>query len=237
MTRKIARFRRIGTAVCFILAATLFLAGIVIAPWEADDTRAAWYDALRGDPDRAQAAAVFLHFGFLLYVPAFFGVLALMRGKWGMTGHIAAITAALGLATMSGFLINDFYDLGIAQTMTNEEAAVLDATMDGMWGIPIMAIPAFLGATLGTVVLYVALWRAGWVQAWIPAASLASVIVTVVAPSSLLWSGIYAALGLVAAVGVAARIFRLSDEEWARGAIKPQSVARVTVTAPQAETV
>ena len=217
MLSNASRFRRLATAFSFIAAGVLSLAGMLATPWENEDTTEAYLEALAANPTQAQVAAVLLHFGYLLIVPAAFGSLQLLRHRAVALGHIAVGLTVLGWATFSGFLIVDFYDLALAQTMPLETALAVEDKTESYGGLVAMGLPGFIGGVIGLPLLAVALWRAGAVPVWLPAILVVGAVASQLTPPSLLWSSGSMGLLLLSFTVIALRILRLSDEQWERG--------------------
>ena len=111
------RFSRIVAAVALILAPIITLAGMLATPWEDEATTASYHDALAAHPGQAGIAALLLHFGYLLLLPAALGIMHLARRSTPKVAHIGGILAVIGLATLPGLLVTDYYDLALAQNL------------------------------------------------------------------------------------------------------------------------
>ena len=80
----------------------------------------------------------------------------------------------LGVSTMPGLLLTDWFDSAIGATYGMEgHDKVMDA-MEGMWGIPVFILPGMIGLVLGLPLAMAALWRAGLGRWWGFAASVAA---------------------------------------------------------------
>jgi len=215
VTARVARFRRIATGLSFLGAGLLTLVGMALTPWEGSDDARAYVQALADHPTRAQVAPLFLHYGFALFAPALFGALALLRGRGATLGHIAAIAAVLGLTSIPGILIIDWYDLALAQRYGVEEAAAFRQTMEESYPLLLLlVVPAGLGFLAALIVLPFALWRAGHAPLWLAIANAVAVLLGEAAPP-VLWM-MMAAFGVVflAYAYLGARILRMDDAAW-----------------------
>ncbi len=67
------------TGVCLIVASLLLQAGYLVTPWEEEATTLSYHAALAGHADQALIAATLLHFGWVAWAPAAFGIVALLR--------------------------------------------------------------------------------------------------------------------------------------------------------------
>ena len=135
------RFSRLVAAFSLIAAPVLVLAGMAATPWETEGTLGAYHDALAAHPQQANVAALLLHSGFLLLLPASLGLMHLARGARPKLAHVGGLLAVGGLATLPGLLVTDFYDLAMAQALPRAESvAISDATQESWappsWGSP-----------------------------------------------------------------------------------------------------
>src|SRR5690349_13534180 len=99
------RFSRLIAVFSLVAAPLLVLAGMAATPWETEHTTAAYHDALAAHPGQSEIAAMLLHFGFLLLLPASLGLMHLARGSMPRTAHIGGLLAVFGLATLPGLLV------------------------------------------------------------------------------------------------------------------------------------
>ena len=136
------RFSRIIAAFALIVGPLIVLAGMIATPWEDEATTASYHDALAAHPGQAEIAATLLHFGFLLLLPAALGIMHLARRASPKLAHIGGLLAVLGLATLPGLLVTDFYDLALAEALPRAQSvAISDATQDS-WAAAVMGMSA-----------------------------------------------------------------------------------------------
>src|SRR6201991_5164130 len=160
------RFSRVVAVFALFAAPLLVLAGMAATPWEDEFTTASYHDALAGHPEQAQIAAVLLHFGFLLLLPASLGLLHLARGAAPKLAHIGGLLAIFGLATLPGLLVTDFYDLALAEALPREQSVpISDAALEG-WAATLISLTGTLPVFAGMIVLVFAAWRAGGTALW-----------------------------------------------------------------------
>lgn len=187
-----------------------FAAGLALTPWETEQTPAAYHDALAAHPEQAQAAALVLHTGYLLFAAGAFaliGVLGAVRGWWLRAGMTFTV---LGATTMPGLLITDAYDLALAQQLPRDQSAAISEAVGELWLAGVLGGTAMLGLVLGMVALWTAAWRAGLVRGTVPALVLGGWIVgfATIEPAVMI-----AGAGLLtAAIALAARELWPSDE-------------------------
>ena len=127
------RFSRIVAAVALILGPIVVLAGMLATPWEDEATTASYHDALAAHPGQAGSPPLLLHFGYLLLLPAALGHHA-PRPPLDPEArpHRRHRSPSIGLATLPGLLVTDFYDLALAQALPRAQSVeIADAAHDG----------------------------------------------------------------------------------------------------------
>jgi hypothetical protein len=209
------RFSRIVAALALFLGPLITLAGMIATPWEDEATTASYHDALAASPGQAEVAATLLHFGFLLLLPAALGLMHLARRATPKLAHIGGILAVIGLASLPGLLVTDFYDLEMAQALPREQSvAISDATQES-WAAALMGMGAVFPTFLGTILLAVAAWRAGVAGLWTPFAIAAGWLAPIATGTGLVPAVAGATLLLLAFGSIGFKVARMSDQAWA----------------------
>jgi hypothetical protein len=159
------RFDRIATGLCMLLAGPLILAGLLTSVWESGDSVSAALRAYLVDPARSEVSAVLLHFGYLLLLPTALGLAMVSHGapRLRAAGLVAAV---LGLSTLPGLLIIDFYDLALVAVLPLEQAARVEEQVGGYAGTLVIFLPTMFGIASSFVLLAAAAWRAGFAPWW-----------------------------------------------------------------------
>ena len=210
-----ARLPRIAAGLSLAGAGVLIFVGFLLTPSQASSATAVGLRTLAAHPAQAQVAAVILHFGYLLLIPAAFALVHLARRDARRLAYTGLVLSVLG-AGLSGLLVSDFFELSLAQHLPLADAArVDDAGKQYVLGA-LISKPTALAAVLGLVLLAVAVWRAGWVSWW-PAAVMLVGWVVAFSGSTLLRGGVGSGLVLVGLATLAARVLRASDGEWEDG--------------------
>ena len=210
----LTRFRRVGGALSLVASGTLVFASLLMIPYT-NETTAQYLQTGVDHTSNILWAAVVLHFGYLLLVPAAFTLIRLARRRNPKTSIAAWLLSGLGMG-LSGIIVVDFYDVALANGLPADEALrIFD--LAGSYGQgALVAVPSVFGMALGlNLAVYVA-WRAGaipvyplvlnvvgWLvftffsgDAWLP--SVGSSLVAV----GLAWAGVI--------------VFKMRDQVWAR---------------------
>jgi hypothetical protein len=209
------RFSRVVAVFGLIAAPLLTLAGMAATPWEDENTTAAYHDALAAHPDQALIAAMLLHFGFLLLLPASLGMMHLARGASPKLAHVGGLLAVFGLATLPGLLVTDFYDLALAEALPRAQSVPISDDAQGSWAAAVLGISGAFPVVIGMIVLAFATWRAGVVPVWAAVLATAGWVAPFVFPIGLLGGivgGVLLTLGF-GWIGVTAA--RMDDQVWA----------------------
>jgi hypothetical protein len=165
------------TGRCLIAAPVLILAGLIITPYQARSGTRGYQDTLAANPTRAQIAAIVLEAGYLLLVPAVFGLIAHARPASRWLRVPGGVLAVIGTAILPGLLVTDIYDLALAQKLPRGlSVAVADHAGNSLAAV-IMSSPALIGTLIGTTLLIAAAWRAGLAPAWAAPLALAGFLI------------------------------------------------------------
>ncbi len=155
----LTRFRRVGGALSLLASGTLVFASLVMIPYT-NETHAQYLQTGVDHTTNILWAAVVLHFGYLLLVPAAFTLIRLARRHNPKTSIAAWLLSGLGMG-LSGIIVVDFYDVALANGLPADEALrIFDLAASYGQGA-LVAAPSVIGMALGiNLAVYVA-WRAG----------------------------------------------------------------------------
>jgi hypothetical protein len=152
------RFRRIGGALSLLGAGTLTCASLLMIPYQ-NETSAEYLQTGVDHRSNILWAAVVLHFGYLLLVPAAFTLVRLTRRRNPETSLVAMVLAGLG-SGLSGIIVVDFYDVALANALPPEQALDIWNLAASYGQGAIIAATSVFGIALGiNLAVYVA-WRA-----------------------------------------------------------------------------
>lgn len=168
-------FRR-GALVAAPVVAGLLAIGGAIADPAVDLDGAEMYRIYADNPDPLQWKSLLYHFSYALW-----GLAALMlagavrrRGAW--LGNVAGVLAVLGISSVPGFLIVDFYDSAMGRVHGVDGLLAVERATESMWGLGVMALTGMVGFLLCLPVAALAAWRSGLLRWWAPLGAIAGVV-------------------------------------------------------------
>jgi hypothetical protein len=158
------RFRRVGGALSLLGAGTLTCISLVMIPYQ-NETQAEYLQTGVDHKTNILWAAVVLHFGYLLLVPAAFTLVRLARRGAPRISLAAMLLAGLG-SGMSGLIVVDFYDVALANALPADQALDIWNLAASYGQGSIIAATSVLGLALGINLAVYAAWRAGAVPVY-----------------------------------------------------------------------
>ena len=211
-------FRRRVAGATFLGAAVITMAGIFTTPFEHGSSEKAYLQSLVDSPKQAMIAAILLHFGYLLFVPASFTMARLARRGARKLSAVGITFATLGVG-LSGLLVTDLYDLSIAQHAGTSGGVPIS----NMTGVPLaglgfvtMGMMTALGATLGLSLLAGAMRRARLAPLW-PSIAIVVGLGIGYGAHSMTRTAIGFALMCTGIAYVGIKVLGMSDERFAYG--------------------
>ena len=139
------------------------------------------------NPGPLQFKSLGFHWSYAFwFVPALL-IAPYVRGRGAWLANVTAVIGFVGLSTMPGLLMADWFDSAIGQAVGAEGYAAVTERLDAMWGVPVMILPGTISLVLAMPLTAVTLMRAGLVRWW----ALAAVVVGFAAfmGSSVMWWG------------------------------------------------
>jgi hypothetical protein len=159
------RVRQLAVVVAPVLAGLLLVAGFFLDP-AIDESGRELAREYAEHPGREQVSALAFHFAFaLLAIPAVALIVA-VRGPGAWLSNLAAFLAVLGMTTLPGFLLTDFYDIAIYGELGGDAWDAVDDRIQDLPGATIMFVTGFFGFLLTLPVALLAAWRAGLLHWW-----------------------------------------------------------------------
>jgi hypothetical protein len=191
--------RRGAVVAAPLLAALLIVAGFFLDP-AIDESGRDLAEEYAANPGREQVSALAFHFAFaLLAIPAVALIVA-VRGRGAWLANLAGLFALLGLTTLPGFLLTDFYDIAIYGELGSDAWQMVDDRLQELSGATVMFVTAFLGFTLALPTALLAGWRAHLLPWWPAPLLLAGPICAQAVPGGfglLIWAGTLVVLAYV----------------------------------------
>ena len=119
--------------------------------------------------DRAQGVHTnLIHYGFALFAPVAYAMVGLVRRRGAWIANLAGVLAVLGLSTLPGLVLIDYFSVAVEHVAGLEAAVNAEGAVEKLPGFAAVTVPAFISAILAVPVATLALWRARLVAWWIP---------------------------------------------------------------------
>ena len=118
------------------------------------------------NPERIQFSAHSLRLAFALLIVPVFVLVSLIRGRGAWLANAAGILGVLGMTTMPGLLIVDFYDIAIYGELGVDAWQRVNDRLAELPGMLLMFLTAFLPFVLALPLVLTAAWRAGLLPWW-----------------------------------------------------------------------
>jgi hypothetical protein len=200
------RARQTAVVAAPVLAAILIVAGFFLDP-AIDESGREMAREYAENPGREQVSALAFHFAFaLLAIPAVALIVA-VRGRGAWLANVAALLGVLGMTTLPGFLLGDFYDIAIYGELGGEAWETVDDRLQELPGATAMFVTGYFGFVLTLPVALLAAWRAGLLHWWPALLVFAGSVSAEALPGGfglLIWAGTLVVLGYVLRQVVAA---------------------------------
>ncbi|MGK5169509.1 hypothetical protein [Geodermatophilus sp. CPCC 205761] len=189
-----------------IAGSLLYVAGMATSPPQDSMADADYIAALARDEGQTTLSAVLLHYGNLLAGLAWLAAPALVRGRRGRIATVVgALMAALGLVTVAGFVLYDYWTAAVGRELDPEVALSLFDSVSADPAVAVVGIVTLFGI-LGPLVALTGLARAevtGW---WLLLPAVASIAASMAMAFSPLPFAGFALVGAVPPVVVGLRM-------------------------------
>jgi hypothetical protein len=168
------RFRHVVGLACMIAAPLCFAIGMGTIPGGTYDEQ-----AVTQHPTATQVSALFLHYAWVLFIPA---VLTLAR-LGGRFAQVAAAVAVGGLVHFSALMVGDYTDLAVRQVLGDAVATQVSEKVEGYSLFSLgWAAPSMIATVLGLILVAVAASVDRLVPWWVPVIVVAGFVGFFVAP-------------------------------------------------------
>lgn len=151
-----------------VLAGLCAVVGAAADPAVGESGRVLW-EKYAANPDPLQFKSLFFHYSYAFWILPAILLAGYVRDRAVWLANLGGFLGWLGISTLPGLLMVDFYDSAIGQVAGAETTeAVSDLMGETMWGVYALVFPGMVGAALALPVAAVAVWRAGLVRWWAP---------------------------------------------------------------------
>jgi hypothetical protein len=197
--RSALSFRRAAVIAAPVLAGLLIVAGFFLDP-AIEKSGRELAEEYAAHPGREQVSALAFHFAFALIAIPAVALIVAVRGRGAWLANLAAFVGVLGLTTLPGFLITDFYDIAIYGELGGDAWDSVDDRIQELPAATVMFLTGFLGFVLTLPTALLAAWRGGLVPWWPAPLLLAGSICAQAVPDGyglVIWAGTLVVLGYV----------------------------------------
>ena len=196
-----------------IAGSLLYVAGMATSPPQDSMADADYIAALARDEGRTALSALLLHYGNMALALAWLAAPALVRGRRGSGTTIAgALLSAVGLVTVTGYVLYDFWTGAIGRELEPDTALALFQNVAGSPAQAVVGTLTLLGL-LGPLVLYAGLARAGVTSWWLMAPAVAALVASAAMEFSPLPFAAFALVGAIPPVVVGLRLIQRNRAE------------------------
>jgi hypothetical protein len=151
-----------------VLAGLFAVVGAWADPGAGISGREMW-EIYAAEPDPLQWKSLGFHWSYSFWVAPALLLAAYVRSRGAWIANVAAVFGFVGMTTLPGLLMVDYYDSAIGQLYgVDATVAVADHMTATMWGAAALAVPGMIGFMLALPLAALALWRAGLVRWWAP---------------------------------------------------------------------
>jgi hypothetical protein len=199
-------FRRFAIVAAPVVAALLIVAGFFLDP-AIDKSGLELAREYAASPGREQVSALAFHFAFALLAIPTVALISAVRGRGAWIANLAGFFAFLGMTTLPGFLLTDFYDIAIYGELGGDAWQVVNDRIESLPGATVMFLTALIGFTLALPVALLAAWRASLLSWWPAALSFAGTVAMQAVPGGF---GLLVEAAVLVAVAYA--LWRLQSE-------------------------
>jgi hypothetical protein len=213
-------FRRWAVILAAALSGIIVLVSMFIDPVPIAEGR----ELIRGyaaNEGRQGLHTNLIHYGFALFAPVAYAMVGLVRRRGAWIANVAGLLAVLGLSTLPGLVLLDYFSVGVEHVAGVEVAFNGQTATEELPGFTVLMVPAFVTSLLAIPVATLGLWRAGLVAWWLPVVTAATFLAPNLLPGWLIGFSLMAA-GMLT---VAWALWRVPEDVWhPRGGSDPVGV-------------
>ncbi len=127
------------------------------------------------NPGRLQFKSLAYHWSYALWIVPAMLIVPLVRARGAWLATISGFIGFVGVATMPGLLLADWFDSAIGAAHGLQGHHAVYAAMDQMWGIAVFTTPGIVALFLALPLAMLTLWRAQRARWWGPVAAVAAI--------------------------------------------------------------
>ena len=165
---------RRGFLVAAPVLAGLFLTVGAVADPAAGTAGDAMLEVYFDNPARLQFKSLGYHWAYAFWIVPAMLVVPLVRARGMWLATLSGLLGFMGVATMPGLLMSDWFDSAIGAAHGMEGHRAVYEHLDQMWVIPVFIAPGIVALVLGLPLAMATLWRAGLARWWGTAAAVAA---------------------------------------------------------------
>jgi hypothetical protein len=125
------------------------------------------------NPSPLQFKSLGFHWAYAFwFLPALL-VAPYVRGKGAWLANVTAVVGFVGISTLPGLLMSDWFESAIGQAFGPAGNVAVTSHLDQMWGVPVMTLPGIVCLVLALPLTAITLMRAGLARWWALAAVVA----------------------------------------------------------------
>jgi hypothetical protein len=167
-TSRALRVRRAFLVASPVLAGIFCVIGAYADP-AATISGQAMYELYAANPGPLQFKSLSRHWGYAFWIAPALLIAGYVRGKGAWLANVAAFRGFVGMTTLPGLLIMDWFDSAAGQLYgTEAPEKIYQLIQQTMWGLRVFTTPGMVGFVLALPLAAVALWRAGKASRWAP---------------------------------------------------------------------
>jgi hypothetical protein len=117
-----------------------------------------------------------IHYGFALLAPVAYAMVGLVRARGAWIANLAGVLAVLGLSTLPGLVLVDYFSVAVEHVAGLEAAVNAQDAVEKLPGFVVVTAPAFISSILAVPLGTLALWRARLVAWWLPLVAAVAVL-------------------------------------------------------------
>jgi hypothetical protein len=212
-------FRRTLTGLGLIAAPLVLLVSLGALPDLPEDPTA-MLAAIAANRERTMVAALLLMLSSVLFLPAFVGLIHLLRDRGVVLGHLGGGLALLG--ALGHIDLATHWLVYVQMTTGGADQAQMAALINRIQGDPALSpiMLTYAGIDIGLLLLGIGLWRARVVPRWAAAGIVLAIVLFIIGD---VISGGGTIIVLVVLAGLAISlgaigwtVLRMSDTDWER---------------------